>query len=174
MFWRCGSRAGSWYAFTRLTPKKTKRPLPAAAKKPRRLKFNSCWFTKHLLWRCRRRPEWRPQCARARRSSIVNAQEGVTSYSYYSNNLKQAAIDALGNTTSYSYDNNGNLLTSTDANQKTSAFTYDTNNDLLSVTDPLSHQTTFAYDPKGNLLTTLDAAGDVITNTYNSSGLLLT
>ena len=108
-----------------------------------------------------------------RLSGIVDANGGVTSYTYDGNNLKLSETNALGKANLYSYDGAGNVLTTTDAAGSTTVYTYDALNHLLSVTDPLVRQSTFSYDARGNLLAAHDALGGVTTNTYDAAGQLL-
>lgn len=85
-------------------------------------------------------------------TSLADANNNITSYSYDQLGRLMKETDPLGNITSYAYDVRGNLTSKTDANGNTINYIYDANGRLLKKVYPDATEETLTYDPKGNIL----------------------
>jgi RHS repeat-associated protein len=97
----------------------------------------------------------------------------VQSWTYDDQLNETSVTDALNHVTSYTYDGNGNRLTRTDSTG-TITYTYNGFAEVLTRRDQMNFVTTNTYDGQGNLLTTTDALNNPTTLTYNSRGQILT
>ena len=123
-----------------------------------------------------------------RLTSIKDALNRTTSFTYDGMSRKTSMTDANNHPTIYKYDLRGHLTetdyvdgTSTidtydelgrrtaskDQMEKTTQYGYDAEGQLTSVTDPLEHVTQYAYDPNGNLTSVTDANNHVTTYGYD-------
>jgi RHS repeat-associated protein len=89
-------------------------------------------------------------------TSLSDANNNVTSYSYNQLGHLMKETDPLGNITSYAYNAKGNLTSKTDANGNTINYSYDANGRLLKKIYPDATEETFTYDPKGNILSAVN------------------
>jgi len=116
-------------------------------------------------------------------TSLTDADNNVTSYTYDLLGRLVKETDPLNNITSYTYDAKGNLISKTDANGATISYGYDANNRLLQKSYPDNTTESYTYDAKGNMLTavnknisyafTYDLAGRMLSST-DSNGRALT
>lgn len=85
-------------------------------------------------------------------TSVTDALNGTTNYTYTPEGFLASATDPLNHTTSYTYNTAGQRLTMTDAAGKTWHYAYDSLGRLTDTTDPLGRDTHNAYDAAGHLL----------------------
>ena len=125
-----------------------------------------------------------------RLTSIKDALNHTTSFTYDGMSRKTSMTDANNHPTIYQYDLRGHLTetdyvngTSTidtydelgrrtaskDQMEVTTHYGYDAEGQLTSVTDPLGHVTQYAYDPNGNLTSVTDANNHVTTYGYDKA-----
>ena len=129
----------------------------------------------------------------------IDAEGGITLFSYNGKGKPTSITDAEGVTTTMSYDTNGVLPTqitraSGTADQTATGFSYAGNGDLqstttdgsttgfiynpaglpLTITDPEGGVTTLTYDMVGNLTSSTDASGNKSEYSYDWRGNLLT
>jgi len=76
-------------------------------------------------------------------------------------------VDAEGGITSFTYDANGNLLSVTDAKGQTIRYEYDERDRLIKMTDQMGRVETYEYDYNDNLIKVVDRKGQVTTYTYD-------
>ena len=98
-----------------------------------------------------------------------DALNGITRYSYDSNNRLVSEISPESKETSWTYDSAGNLETKKDGKNNSTAYTYDEHNRLIAVTNAKNETTAYTYDPNGNLLSQTDAKGGTTTYEYNAA-----
>ncbi len=126
----------------------------------------------------------------------VDANGGVTLFTYTADGQLATRTDALGRVTTYGYDAAGNLTTLQRPGAGTTTFRYDAMRQLVEVidakvpaghtlfqydgagrrvgrTDPMGGQETMAYDAMGNLVLWTTRDGDTITYSYDPMGRLL-
>ena len=126
-------------------------------------------------------------------TSVTDANNNVTSYSWDQFQRKTSMTNALNNTTTFTYDTETNLTTLTDPlnhaygytfdavnNTKTFTFpdnslesyNYDTNNNLTQKTDRAGHQISYVYDDADRLTTKTYEDGTVFTAGYDDANRL--
>ncbi len=76
--------------------------------------------------------------------------------------------DAMNHVTTFTYDAHGNVLSVTDADNNQSVFTYDALDRLITSKDPMGAITTLTYDNVGNLLSVKDANSGLTTFVYDA------
>ena len=113
-------------------------------------------------------------------SSITNANNETTNYTYNTQDQVMTITDPLNNKTTFTYTTSGQVATITDANNGLTRFTYDASNNsacsgLASpaepctvVTDPNGHTTTYAYNGNLQVNAALDALGHLTSSTVNA------
>ena len=106
----------------------------------------------------------------------VDADGGVTQYTYDSHLDITSITDPDGNTTTMTYDQAGHMLTRTAPAplSYTESWTYDPAGDVLTHTDGNGKTTHYAYYPDGDLESTTDPLGNKTSYTYDADGRALT
>jgi RHS repeat-associated protein len=85
-------------------------------------------------------------------TSVTNALDQETTYTYTTEGFLESVTDALENTTSYTYDSNGQVISMTDALENTWGYEYDDLGRLTDITNPLGRITHNEYDAAGRLV----------------------
>jgi RHS repeat-associated protein len=114
-------------------------------------------------------------------TSITDASDHTTTYSYNAAGELTAVGSPLGETTTYSYDAAGRRLTMVSPRGHTSAavpadytttFGYDADDRLTGVTDPEGHLTEIGYDAVGNRTSLTDPDGHTTSWGYDAENQL--
>ncbi len=93
----------------------------------------------------------------------------VTEHQYDADMRRVRTIDAEGGVTVFTYDRVNNLIAMTDANGHTTTSAYDGRDRLVQITNPEGHAVRFAYDQLDRLIRITDARG--FTSVYEYDGL---
>lgn len=104
-------------------------------------------------------------------TSIIDPRDFLTTYTY-SGTLLTSVTDALNQTTTYTYTTEGYLESVTDALNHTTSYTYDSHGQRTSMTDALNNTWTYSYDSLGRLVDTTDPLARVTHNEYDAAGRL--
>ncbi|MHC1783571.1 MAG: DUF6531 domain-containing protein [Anaerolineaceae bacterium] len=105
-------------------------------------------------------------------TSMVDAKDYLTTFTYQEN-LLSSVTNALNETTSYTYTTAGLLETETNPLGHVTSYTYDSNGQLISITDALTNVTSYSYDALGRRITTTDPLGRVTRNEYDAESRLI-
>lgn len=105
--------------------------------------------------------------------SIVDPLNRLTTYEY-NGTLLTSVTNALNEVTAYTYTPEGFLESVTDPLGNTTSYTYDSHGQRTSMTDPLGNTWTYSYDPQGlgRLVDATDPLGRVSHSEYDAAGRL--
>ncbi len=104
-------------------------------------------------------------------TTVTDANNNVTTYSYDARGNQLTTTDPLTYTTTLTYEPVFNQVTSvTDQAGNTTALTYDTHGNCTALTRPLDSTFHFSYDSFGQVSSNTDARGNTTTCTYNDNG----
>ena len=104
-------------------------------------------------------------------TSVIDPKGYLTTFSYTGSRLT-SMTNALNQTTTYTYTPEGFLASATDALGNVTTFTYDTHGQRTSMTDPLGNTWTYSYDDLGRLINETDPLGHVTHSVYDAAGRL--
>lgn len=103
---------------------------------------------------------------------IVDPREYQTTYDY-NGTLLTSVTNALDQATTYTYTPEGYVESVTDASENTTSYAYDSLGQRISMTDALDQMWTYAYDDLGRLSDTTDPRGRVAHSEYDDAGRLI-
>lgn len=123
---------------------------------------------------------------------MINPENGVWQYTYYSDGLPNTITDPNSRTTyltytngnltnikdalttmSFGYDNLGRRTSYTDAKGRTTTYGYDNNDNVIKITAPNNEIVEFEYDKNNRLTKITNQRGKAYRFTYNSRNLLI-
>lgn len=104
--------------------------------------------------------------------SVIDPLNYLTTYEY-DGTLLTSVTDALNKETTYTYTPEGYLESVTDSLGNTTSYTYNSQGQQTSMTDPAGNQWTYSYDPLGRLVDTTDPLLRVSHNEYDAAGRLI-
>ena len=101
--------------------------------------------------------------------SLMQANGGKISYTYYDNGLLKTQTDANGNTSTLTYDEAGRLSTVTDGAGAVTTLSYDADGNLSLVENALGSKTQLKYNEYRKVAEATDNNGNVTWYEYDSS-----
>ncbi|MCD9024089.1 S8 family serine peptidase [Cohnella silvisoli] len=112
---------------------------------------------------------------RNRLSSTTDAANVVVQkLQYNASDVQTSVYDALNRQTTYTFDHNNRQLSVTDAEGHTTSQSYNDVGQKGSQTDGLGHSTQYSYDELGKLASVINALGETTAYTYDLNGNTLT
>ncbi|MCH7493535.1 hypothetical protein IIA16_02325 [bacterium] len=101
--------------------------------------------------------------------TATDAEGGVITNAFNSNNLPTTVTDAEGDATVYTYDDAGNMIRRADPGANNWDQTFDDADRLLTQTDPLTNVTTYTYNAASSVTNTNDKRGNDWATEYDDA-----